>query len=305
MSRYRADFFTNLSAPFIFGPMSTALAYRLPATPLSFDARAQSFLKWAGGKSQLVPEILARFPDRFGRYFEPFIGGGAVFFALGPKRAVLADINRDLVDTYRAIREELPLVMTYLAEHEATEQHFYNVRAQDPRSLCRAQKAARFIFLNRTCFNGLYRVNRAGQFNVPFGRYKNPTLCNAERLERVAEALRGVELVDCSVFELFRRVRPRKNDLVYFDPPYDPLTPTASFTSYTAEGFGRDQQAKLAELFKSLANQGVHVVLSNSDTPFINELYKDFRRDRVYARRAINSQASRRGPVTELIVTSR
>ena len=277
--------------------MPTALA-QLPVT----TRRARPFLKWAGGKTQLVPEILARFPEHFGRYFEPFAGGAAVFFALAPRKGALSDVNASLIGAYQAIRDELPAVLEVLRRHVATEEHFYRVRAQDPGALSPAAAAARFIYLNRTCFNGLYRVNRAGRFNVPFGRYKNPTLCDADNLTAVSEMLQGADLRVESVFEAARRVR--RGDLVYLDPPYDPLSPTASFTSYTDQGFGRDAQVRLAELFRALARRGAHVVLSNSDTPFINELYRDFRVEKVYARRAINSRADRRGPVTEVLVTS-
>lgn len=278
--------------------MHTALA-----TDTSQAPRAQSFLKWAGGKAQLVPEIMARFPERFGRYYEPFLGGGAVFFALAPQRGVLADINASLIGTYRSIRDELPAVLSCLRRHQATPEHYYEVRAWDPSQLSSAEAAARFIFLNRTCFNGLYRVNRSGEFNVPFGKYKNPKICNEERLDRVADALAGVELMVTSVFDLFAQRRVRRGDLVYFDPPYDPVSPTASFTSYTSTPFGREEQVRLAQLFAALANRGARVVLSNSDTPFINELYRDFRIDKVQARRAINSCASRRGPVSEVLVS--
>lgn len=263
--------------------------------------RARPFLKWAGGKTQLLPEILARVPDRFARYHEPFIGGGAVFFALAPQQALLADINPDLVGCYRAIRDRLPAVLRYLRSHDVTEDHFYEVRSWDHADLDPAEAAARLVFLNRTCFNGLYRVNRSGRFNVPFGRYKNPRICDEDNLRAVSEALQGVDLTVGSVFETARRAR--RGDLVYFDPPYDPVSSTASFTSYAKDGFGREEQIRLAELFRELARRGVHVVLSNSDTPFIRELYADFVIDRVMARRAINSRATRRGPVGEVLIT--
>lgn len=271
-------------------------------------ARARPFLKWAGGKGQLAPEILARFPANYGTYYEPFVGGGATFFALQPRRAFLSDINSELITTYCAVRDDVTGVIAALREHRYDRGYFDYVRALDPSAgldlstLNAAGVAARMIFLNRSCFNGLYRVNRAGKFNVPFGRYKNPTICNTENLTAVSNALASVDLRVKSVFESV--LRARRGDLVYFDPPYDPLTPSASFTAYTAGGFGPDEQARLAELFGDLARRGVHVLLSNSDTPLIRKLYRGFRIDTVYARRAINSRADKHGQVGELLITA-
>jgi DNA adenine methylase len=268
----------------------------------STEETPRPFMKWAGGKTQLIPQILRRFPPRYGRYFEPFLGGGAVFFALAPKQALLSDVNEQLIATYTAIRDDLEGVIAELGRHHATEEHYYEVRAMDAAALGGTARAARTIFLNRTCFNGLYRVNSRGQFNVPFGKYKNPKICDAENLALVSRALQGVELDVGDAFTAARRARA--GDLVYLDPPYDPVSPTASFTGYTRGGFSRDDQARLAGLFRELADRGVHVVLSNSDTPFIQQLYAGFRMERVLARRAINSRADRRGPVGELIVSA-
>jgi DNA adenine methylase len=277
--------------------MNAALAQKLDLRP-----KAKPFLKWAGGKNQLLPEILARLPERFNRYFEPFIGGGAVLFALEPRRAFISDINETLINTYRCVKDRVGDVIEELGGFEANEEMYYAVRALDPQKLSPVEDAARFIYLNRTCFNGLYRVNRSGKFNVPFGRYKNPTICNTQRLLSVSEALEGVDIRVRDVFSLGRDVR--KGDLVYLDPPYDPISPTASFTSYAKTPFAKEEQKKLARLFKALAGKGAYVILSNSDTPFINELYQDFRIDKVSARRAINSRSDRRGRVSEVLVTS-
>ena len=266
------------------------------------ELRAKPFLKWAGGKAKLVPEIRKRFPERFRRYHEPFIGGGAVFFALEPESAVISDVNADLITTYQVIRDHVGDLIEALDDHQATEEHFYEVRALEAGTLSPVESAARTIYLNRTCFNGLYRVNRRGQFNVPFGRYVNPRICNADNLLAVSRVLQGVDIRVESVFDIGRRVR--RGDLVYFDPPYDPVSPTASFTSYARDDFGRPEQEKLARLFASLAARGITVVLSNSDTPYIRELYAPFRVDTVFARRAINSRADRRGPVTEVLVSA-
>jgi DNA adenine methylase len=260
-------------------------------------------LKWAGGKTQLLAKILERFPEQFNRYHEPFVGGGAVFFNLEPKSCTLSDVNGDLVTTYTALRDDVDGVIENLKQHRAEEAYYYTVRDEMVSGLSTTEAAARIIFLNRTCFNGLYRVNRSGKFNVPFGRYANPTICNETNLRAVSEALRGVKIRHESVFQMGRRVR--RGDLVYFDPPYDPVSKTASFTAYTKGGFGDPEQEQLAQMFRRFAERGVHCVLSNSDTPFIRSLYKDFRVDQVYARRAINSRADRRGPVSEVLVSSR
>ncbi|MBI5508116.1 MAG: DNA adenine methylase [Deltaproteobacteria bacterium] len=264
------------------------------------DDAPRPFLKWAGGKAKLVPEILARFPRRFGTYHEPFLGGGAVFFALGPRRAVLSDLNAELIATYSAIRDDVEAVIRALAVHAVSEEHFYSVRAASVAGLGNTAVAARTIFLNRTCFNGLYRVNSKGQFNVPFGRYANPKICNADNLRAVSRALQGVPIRHESVFTITPRVAA--GDLVYFDPPYDPVSATSSFTAYAKTAFGKDEQVALAALCRELSERGAHVLLSNSDTPFIRELYRDCEVDTVHCRRPINARADRRGPVTEVLV---
>ncbi len=279
-------------------PQMRALA---KAQPSSTSSHPRPFLKWAGGKTQLLAELHKRFPRPFRRYHEPFLGGGAVFFSMCPARAVLSDINPDLINTYRAIREDPEAVIAELMRHAATEEHFYEVRAQAPATLSQAEGAARTIFLNRTCFNGLYRVNKKGQFNVPFGRYDNPTICDPDNLHAVSLALQRAEVMHADAMSVVDRAE--RGDLVYFDPPYAPLSKTASFTSYAKGGFGEPEQERLAEVFATLAQKGVSVVLSNSDTPLIRKLYKGFTIDAVHARRAINSRADRRGPVGEVIVT--
>ncbi|MBC7793572.1 MAG: DNA adenine methylase [Clostridia bacterium] len=264
--------------------------------------RARPFLKWAGGKSKLVESIFKRFPPSYGRYFEPFLGGGAVFFALGPNKATVADVNAELITAYSSIRDDVEGVIDALSVHRAEEAHFYSVRSQSKDGMAMCGVAARMIFLNRTCFNGLYRVNRAGAFNVPFGRYDNPRIVDEDNLRAVSRALKNVDVLHANVFATVEKAKP--GDLIYFDPPYDPVSKTASFVGYTNSGFGPTEQQKLALTFSALANRGVHVVLSNSDTPFIRELYKDFRIDTLHVRRAINSRADRRGTVQEVLVSS-
>jgi DNA adenine methylase len=267
---------------------------------------AAPILKWAGGKGQLLGELLKRVREEFGTYHEPFVGGGALFFALfGQGRiqhAVLSDVNRDLIETYETVRDDVESVIGALGKHDNEKEHFYRIRAQDPRRLSRTARAARLIYLNKTCFNGLYRVNSRGQFNVPFGDNPRATICDAEGLRAAAAALRHAELC-CESFEnVLDRSKP--GDFVYFDPPYQPLNKTAYFTAYSREGFGEADQRRLADVFRVLAERGVHVLLSNSDTPLARGLYRDFARDVVQAARAINSKADRRGKIGELLVRS-
>lgn len=264
--------------------------------------RAKPFLKWAGGKSRLVPEILARFPARFGRYHEPFLGGGAVFFALDPASALLSDINQELIDAYRTVRDDVAGVIASLRQHQATSEHFYRVRQLDPESLNVRDGCARTVFLNRTCFNGLYRVNRQGRFNVPFGRHVNPKICDEANLQAVAQVLRDHAIEQRCAFDVMDSAK--RGDLVYFDPPYVPVSKSASFTSYTKQGFGPAEQERLADVFHALDRRGVWLVLSNADTEFTRRLYAGYRIERVLCRRAINSRADRRGPVAEILVSN-
>jgi DNA adenine methylase len=258
------------------------------------------FLKWAGGKGQLLEQYDPLFPKRFQRYHEPFVGGGAVFFHLRPARAALSDDNLELIDCFRAVRDDVRGVLDALREHVYEREHFYAVRALDPAALLPAERAARTIYLNRTCFNGLYRVNARGKFNVPFGRYTNPRLVDAPNLRACACALRRVRL-DCSSFAGVLE-RAQRGDFVYLDPPYNPTSKTASFTAYSAGGFGPDMQRELARIYAELDRRGILVMLSNSSTPLIRELYAGFRIVEVRAARAINSKGARRGAVTELVI---
>jgi DNA adenine methylase len=269
------------------------------------QAPAKPFLKWAGGKGQLIEQFRPLFPPDYRRYFEPFVGSAAVFFALRPRRAVLTDVNRELVDCYRAVQSNVERVIAALRLHRYDEEHYYRVRDIDPARLAPAAGAARTIFLNKTGYNGLYRVNRKGRFNVPFGRYTNPGFSHPSRLENLracARVLRGVTLEVRDFADVTRHARAR--DFVYFDPPYVPASSTADFTSYVPGGFALDSQRRLAEVFGDLARRGVFVMLSNSDTPTVRELYRDFRIDTVLASRSINSRSDKRGKVGEVVVRS-
>ncbi|MGH7271069.1 MAG: DNA adenine methylase [Polyangiaceae bacterium] len=260
------------------------------------------FLKWAGGKGQLLDQIRPLLPESFARYFEPFVGGAALFFALKPARAALADVNAELVHCYRAIQKDVEAVVRALRRHRYDRDHYYRVRAVEPASLDPARRAARTIFLNKAGFNGLYRVNQSGTFNVPFGRYEDPTLCDAVNLRACALALQGAEIRVRDFEEVTSAARA--GDFVYFDPPYVPLSKTAAFTSYSALGFGAGDQERLAKTFRALAQRGVQVMLSNSDTPAVRDLYRGFRIDEVLAARSINSRGAGRGKVGEVIVRS-
>jgi DNA adenine methylase len=237
-----------------------------------------------------------------GRYFEPFLGGGALFFDLLPKKSFLSDVNAEIVGCYAAVRDRVDELIRSLKKHRYEVDHYYAVRDCDPAELSPVERAARTIFLNKTGFNGLYRVNSSGKFNVPFGRYAKPLICDEANLRACSAALARVDLVTCDFEESASRAK--KGDFVYFDPPYVPLSRTATFTAYARGGFGPEEQERLAGLFDRLARRGVKVLLSNSDVPEIRELYGAYRIETVKASRAINSKGSHRGPVSEVLVTS-
>jgi len=273
--------------------------------PLTVVARP--FLKWAGGKGQLLAELVARVERAkpFGHYHEPFVGGGALFFTLEGSRtldkgACLSDNNASLIDAYLGVRNHVERVIKILLEHKKqhAKEHYYDVRSNVPPRL--AERAARIIYLNRTCFNGLFRENSKGKFNVPMGSYKNPRICDEENLRACAKALKRAT-VEQRPFETVLK-RARAGDFVYFDPPYVPVSATSNFTSYDKGGFGEDSQRRLAEVFAELAQRGVKVLLSNSETPLVRELYRGFEIETVYATRRVNSRADRRGKVPEVLV---
>jgi DNA adenine methylase len=273
--------------------------------PLDDDRAPKPFLKWAGGKRQLLDKIVPLMPKPVrGRYIEPFVGGGAVFFKLAERewitRARLADRNQELVAAYTAVRDHLDDVLTELAKHKNEEAHFYEVRALDPRALPVVVAAARTLYLNRVGFNGLYRVNSKGLFNVPFGRYANPNILNESRLRAASRALQIAEIV-CEDFGA-TCADATGDDVVYFDPPYVPLTRTASFTAYAQQAFGDAEQARLAETFARVVAAGAFALLSNSDTPRTRELYRGWDVRTVAATRRINSKASDRGEINEILV---
>jgi DNA adenine methylase len=263
------------------------------------------FVKWAGGKTQLLPLLIQRVPEHFGTYFEPFVGGGSLLFALQPERAVISDINAELINAYMVIRDHLGPLIRSLQHHTNDATHFYDVRTWDVSKLTQVRRASRFIFLNKTCFNGLYRENSAGQFNTPFGRYPNPTVADRANLAAVSEYLRRseVRLLNDSYEKCVRTAR--KGDFIYFDPPYFPISATASFTKYHKTDFAADDQRRLAGVFRNLSRRGCYVLLSNSNTPFIRGLYDEFPTVEVAASRAINCRGSLRGKTpNEVLVCS-
>jgi DNA adenine methylase len=264
------------------------------------DEVARPFLKWAGGKRQLLPHLLKYVPARFGAYFEPFVGGGALFFALRPERATLADVNERLVRAYRGVADHVGDVMRLLSGYPHDSEFFYKLRAKAIDARSDAEVAAWFIYLNRTGYNGLYRVNRKNGFNVPFGRYANPTVCDEPTLQACSRALAGKSLV-VGDFEAVAS-KAKRGDFVYFDPPYAPLSATSSFTSYTSGGFGPDDQRRLRDVASALKRRGVHVLLSNSSAPLIRELYEGFEVFEAPATRMLNSKGDGRGPIAELVI---
>jgi DNA adenine methylase len=265
--------------------------------------RVTPFVKWAGGKGQLLAQLDPHFPRHFRRYLEPFVGGGAVFFHLQPHQSVLGDSNEELINAYRVIRDTPDDLIASLEQHRYESDYYYEVRSRDPQSLSDVERASRFIFLNKTCYNGLYRVNKKGQFNVPFGRYATPPrIFDTDNLRGVSRLLGTTELVCASYEQTVQRAEP--GDFVYFDPPYHPLTATANFTRYTQIAFTDFDQFWLAQAFRTLSERGVFVMLNNSDTPLVRWLYKDLRVVEAKANRAINSDPAKRKPVVELIITN-
>ncbi|MEZ4645946.1 MAG: DNA adenine methylase [Chloroflexota bacterium] len=272
--------------------------------PSSNDIAARPFLKWAGGKQRLLAQYADHFPPltHIAHYYEPFIGSAAVFFHYQPHPATLSDCNGKLIDVYRALQTDVEAVIAALQPHHNDADYYYAIRAQNPADLSPAEQAARLIYLNKTCYNGLYRENSQGEFNVPFGRYKNPKICDVVRLQAAAAALRNVDLRVGDFAEVVATAVA--GDFIYFDPPYAPLSPTSSFTSYHKQGFDEADQRRLAATIDDLTARGCHVMLSNSSAQLIYELYNHapYRLLEVQARRNINSKANGRGPVTELLI---
>ena len=272
------------------------------------------FVKWAGGKTQLLPVLSKHIPASFNQYFEPFLGGGAMFFYLSSKNlqftSYLSDINEELINTYKIVKDKVEQLVDMLRYYESEYrkqpyEYYYDLRANVKPSLTDVEKAARFITLNRTCYNGLYRVNSRGIFNVPMGRYKNPVICDSANLEKVSIALRDSNAqLHVSDYKDILLEKAGEDDFIYLDPPYNPVSNTAYFTRYTHTGFANKDQEELARIFGILNERKCKVLLSNSNTTYIKNLYKDFANyvEELDVVRAINSKASKRTGHKELLI---
>ena len=254
---------------------------------------AKPILKWAGGKTQMLEDLLPKVPSSYGRYIEPFFGGGAMFFALQPEQAVIADSNPELINLYRQVANHVDDVIGQLKKYENTQEMFYAVRGQDWTMLSEAEAEARTIFLNKTCFNGLYRVNKKGQFNVPFGKYKKPKICDEEGLKAASAALKKAEIV-CGDYLLVLEHYAQPGDFVFLDPPYLPISEYSDFKRYTKEQFYEEDHVELAKMVKTLHERGCHVILTNSNHPLVHELYAPFTIDVIQTKRHISCNGSTR-----------
>lgn len=270
------------------------------------------FVKWVGGKKQLLPDLIKYAPENFTTYFEPFLGGGALFFTLQPKKAVINDLNDHLITAFKVVKGDTKKLIARLKRLEKDflnkkdaerKEMFLRIRNKfNTQKLDAVERAALMIFLNRTCFNGMYRENSRGEFNVPFGKYKNPKICDESNLESAAVALKNVKITAKDFASAVQDAK--KGDFVYFDPPYYPISETSKFTSYYETDFVLEDQIKLRDLIKDLSKRGVQVMASNSYSPTIKDLYADFNLHVVYAGRAINSKANKRGKIKEYIITN-
>lgn len=266
----------------------------------------QPFLKWAGGKRQLIKEIEQYIPPKMSTYYEPFIGGGALLFHLQPEKAVINDSNPELINAYIMVRDHVDELIKDLNKHNNTPDYFYEIRSWDrtPKysELSNIERASRLIFLNKTCFNGLFRVNSQGEFNTPFGNYKNPNIVNEHVLKSVSNYLNSndIKFLVGDFNDSLKNIR--KGAFVYFDPPYMPLSDSSSFTGYTLDGFVADDQIRLKKLCDNLNERGIKFLLSNSTAPMILDLYKDYKIEYVDAKRNINAIGDKRGEIKEVLV---
>ncbi|MBQ9239353.1 MAG: DNA adenine methylase [Treponema sp.] len=265
-------------------------------------------VKWVGGKRQLLGDIVPLIPKNFSTYVEPFVGGGAVLFDVQPKKAIVNDFNSELINIYEVIKEKPNELILALEEHERlnSEEYFYEIRALDRNEnyagMNNVEKAARIIYLNKTCFNGLFRVNQAGQFNSPYGKYKNPNIVNMPVVLAMSKYFNSnnIKIINGDYKNVLRNLR--KGAFVYFDPPYMPISFSSSFTGYTENGFDKQQQIELKEECDKLNSKGIKFLLSNSDHPFIRELYREYKIIIVKAKRSINSSGNKRGGINEILV---
>jgi len=264
-----------------------------------------TLVKWAGGKKQLLEQFKPLFPKNITTYIEPFVGGGAVLFYVlknySPKKVIILDINSELINAYEVVRDDVENLVAELKKLKKlhNKENYYRIRAEDPKLLSKLTRASRFIYLNKTCFNGLYRVNSKGDFNVPIGSYKNPSVCSEEDLLEISKLLKNVIIINGGFEECLKFAK--KGNFVYFDPPYYPLN-SSSFTTYTKDKFLGNEQKQLRKVFGILDKRGCEVMLSNSDSKFIKDLYENYNISFVRATRMINSNASERGKINEIVV---
>ncbi|HBP51338.1 TPA: DNA methyltransferase [Candidatus Shapirobacteria bacterium] len=277
---------------------------------------AKPFLKWVGGKTKLVPELVAMFPKKFNNYYEPFVGGGALFYEVVQKYKVgfssINDINKKLITAYIQIKQDPKGLIKFLEEIDKEykklslkeQRGYFNLTRikYNEGNIDDTMTAAYLIFLNKTCFNGMYRENSKGEYNIPFGDQKNPNICDEENILAVSRCLKDTKITNLSFEDSVKKCN--KGDLIYFDPPYYPVNATSNFTGYSKNSFGETEQRKLRDVFISLAKKDCFVMMSNSHTPFIEELYKDFYINYRYAARSINSKGDKRGKIKEVVVTS-
>jgi DNA adenine methylase len=272
------------------------------------NALISPVVKWVGGKRQLLPVINNNLPKNYNYYCEPFLGGGAVLFNIQPKKAIVNDLNSELMNVYKVIKTNVDELLLDLKKHKNESDYFYKMRELDRDKkkydeLTNIEKASRILYLNKTCFNGLFRVNNAGEFNTPFGRYKNPNIVNDEVLNAVNYYFNDAEIIFYNNDYKTVLESLKKNSFVYLDPPYDPVSDTSSFTGYNKGGFNRKEQIRLKKFCDALNDKGIKFLLSNSATDFIKKLYKeDYNLQIVKAKRSINSVSSRRGQIDEILV---
>ncbi|MDY4760683.1 DNA adenine methylase [Streptococcus thoraltensis] len=277
---------------------------------LKSQSTLQPFTKWTGGKRQLLPVIKSLMPESYNNYFEPFVGGGALFFELAPKTAYINDFNSELINCYRQIKDNPRKLIDLLMKHQEnnSKDYYLDLRSVDRDDrismMSDVERAARILYMLRVDFNGLYRVNSKNQFNVPYGRYKNPKIVNEPLIFAISDYLNtnNIQILNGDFEKAVEMVRT--GDFVYFDPPYIPLSETSAFTSYTHEGFSYEDQVRLRDTFRRLDGRGAHVMLSNSSSPIVEELYKDFYVHKVEATRTNGAKSSSRGKISEIIVTN-
>lgn len=270
------------------------------------QTKPQPFVKWAGGKRQILDNIKDYIPDKFSSYYEPFVGGGAVLFELQPDKAVINDANKHIINVYRVIKNNIEALIEDLKRHKNEENYYYQIRELDRKEVFQemsaVEKASRILYLNKTCYNGLFRVNSSGEFNVPFGRYKNPEIVNEDVLRAVHDYLNNnnVRILSTDFEEAMKGMR--KEAFVYFDPPYHPISDSSYFTGYTLDGFDKEDQIRLKNLCDDLDKRNCRFLLSNSGAEFIQNLYSDYKIEIIKAKRSINSNANKRGEIEEILV---